>query len=144
VSSYATIGTSDAPLFFRGKEYQVRAELVGACSSSFIEFPNVLATAAFNIIKSRWFCAPGVVFPDVFAMYRPESSMAHVLFVSPFLWEDGLQTVSLPDRKVAWLLAVPISEAERAFAVEHGPKRLEELFEQRQIDIFDPDRPSGL
>ena len=44
-------------------------------------------------------------------------------------------------KSVAWLMAVPISECEYRYAEAEGPDRLEDLFEQQQIDIFDINRP---
>jgi antitoxin YqcF len=142
VSSFATIGLSDVPLMRDGREYPARVELVGACASATPGYGNMLATAAFCVINSQWFCGPGEVFPDVVSMYGASHTMKHLFFVPPFLWEDRLQTLTLPSKTVAWLLAVPISEAERLLAVEHGADRLEERFEAEQIDLYDLDRPS--
>jgi hypothetical protein len=141
VSSYATLGLSDSPLMEGKKEYPARVEFVGACQSSFSAFANVMATAAFCVINSRWFCAPGAIFPDVVREYDRESPMRHLMFVPPFLWES-LETLELKTKTVAFLLAVPISEAEMRFAEEHGPRKLEDLFEKEQIDIYNIRRPS--
>lgn len=62
----------------------------------------------------------------------------------PFLWEGQLQTIDFSDKKVAWLLAVPISEKEYLFAQQNGSNKLEDLFEQNEIDIFDIKRDSVL
>jgi antitoxin YqcF len=140
VTSYGTIGLSDAPLMRDGKEYPARLELVGACASSFTNFGNVLATAAFCIINSKWFCAPGIIFPDVVKMYAPKSPLHHLMFVPPFLWEEKLTTLEAPEKTVTWLLVVPISDSELAFAEKEGPSKLEDVFEQRGIDIFDISR----
>ncbi|TWT47583.1 suppressor of fused domain protein [Botrimarina hoheduenensis] len=142
VISYSTVGLSGWPLFKGEKEYGARLEIVGACGSAFKGFDNALSTAAFCVINSKWFCCPGVIFPDVLAMYDCSPTMRHFLFVPPFLWEDHLNTLDLDGRKVAWLLAVPISEDERAFAEANGPEKLEELFADRQIDIFNLHRSS--
>ena len=142
VSSFATIGLSDHPLIFKGKEFDARLEIVGACGSNFKNFDNVLSTAAFCVINSKWFCAPGVIFPDVLSMYDLSPTMSDLYFVPPFLWEKDLQTVNFEGKQIAWLLAVPTSKAESAFAQEKGPDRLEELFEKNQIDIYDLHRPS--
>ena len=76
-------------------------------------------------------------------MYYPNSEMKHMLFVSPFLWED-LKTIDFPNKKVAWLLAVPISGNEYLFAQDKGTDSLEELFGKGKIDIFDLERESIL
>jgi hypothetical protein len=123
----------------------VRTELVGACSSNAAVFGECLSTAAFCIIKSGWFVAPGVIFPDVVAQHKASRTMKHLLFVPPFLWEGKLETLTLEDgSEVDWLLAVPISDAEMAFAEKKGVPALEEIFEARQIDIFDLERASTL
>ena len=73
-----------------------------------------------------------------------DSLLEHILFVSPFLWEDRLKTLNFEDKKVAWLLAVPISEKEFKYAKDKGKDALEELFEEKQIDIFNLYRKSVL
>jgi len=77
-------------------------------------------------------------------MYELSKTMKHALFVPPFLWEEALETLELPERTVAWLLAVPISEAEYQFAEREGSEKLEDLFVKHQIDIFNLERESVL
>lgn len=74
-------------------------------------------------------------------MYYPDSEMEHVLFTSPFLWEK-LISLDFIDKKVTWLLAVPISTKELLFAEREGTEALEDLFEEKDIDIFDISRNS--
>lgn len=76
-------------------------------------------------------------------MYYPDSEMEHVIFTSPFLWEK-LKTIDFPDKKVTWLLALPISTKEFLFAEKEGTEALEDLFEKNDIDIFDVRRNSIL
>lgn len=142
VTSYATIGLSDAPLFYDNKQLPLRLEIVGACADIFQDFDNALGTAAFCIINSGWSCYPGAIFPDILSMYDCSDTMRHFFFVPPFLWEEGLQTMHLQTKTVTWLLAVPISENERLYAEQEGGERLENVFEQKQIDVFDLKRPS--
>jgi hypothetical protein len=89
-------------------------------------------------MKSGRRCAPGIVHPDAVRLYRPAAALAHVLFVPPFLWPLATQT--FPAKTVAWLLAVPISDGELAYARGRGAAALERAFEDRQIDVFDLDR----
>jgi hypothetical protein len=142
VTSYATIGLSEHPLMFKGKEYGARVELVGACGSAFQDFSNVIATLAFCVINSGWFCAPGIIFPDVVSMYERSKTMSDIYFAHPFLWGDGFASTLIEDHKIAWLLAVPISKDESEFAQAHGAEKLEDLFAERDIDIFDLNRAS--
>lgn len=89
VSSFSTIGVSDCQLRLEGRETGISVELVGACAARFEMFGNVLATAAFCIMNTGWFCAPGVVFPGVVRLHRATSPMQDLYFVPPFLWGDG-------------------------------------------------------
>ncbi len=143
VTSYATIGVSDVPLVMKdGKTLGVRAELVGACRSQDGRFGNALSTAAFCVINSGWFVAPGVVFPDVLAMYSEQTTMKHILFLPPLLWGNEPETLALEEKQVAWLMAVPISEAEYRYIENESVVALEGLLEKGQIDMFDLNRRS--
>ncbi len=142
VVSYGTVGLSNYPIIQDGKEFHVRLELVGACASAFDMYPKILTTAAFYIINEKWFCCPNAILQNAIDMYDNSLQMKHLLFVSPFLWEDPLATTEFDTKSVAWLLAVPISEKERLYAVEHGADDLEDLFEKKQIDIFNLSRSS--
>lgn len=142
ITSYTTIGLADYTIGYSVDDVPLRIELIGVADARFIDFPNVLASCAFHVIHEQQSCAPGTVFQNVVSMYFPDSAMAHVLFVPPFLWEGHLDTIHFPDKKVAWLLAVPISEQELQYATSHGMERLESVFEEAQIDIFDLYRKS--
>lgn len=145
VMTVASLGVSDTPLYLHDKEYPVRIEMLGCCGSKQAElFPNLVATASFYIIRNHWFCAPGIIYPDIISMYYPDSPMKHLYFTTPFLWEDSLSVTELVTKKVAFLLIVPVSESERCFAVENSPRDLENIFERENIDIFDLYRKSVL
>lgn len=139
VISYGTLGLSDHPI----REEKLRVEFVAAFGVKFEEGANVLATAAFCLIRSKWQAQPGAIFPDVVGMYRKGSDMKHLLLCSPFLW-DELVTQELSDKTVAWLLLVPISENELRFVEANGSSALEDLFVEKQIDVYDLDRRSVL
>ena len=143
VTSYSTIGLSDHSINYTVDGISLRVEIVGASTTGYEDFPNIIATCAFCIINSKYTIAHGETFHDIIKMYYPESDMKHVLFLSPFLWED-LKTLDFPNKKVAWLLAVPISDNEYMYAQEKGTDSLEELFEKEEIDILDLERESVL
>ena len=142
VTTVASLGLSDTPLLFQDKEYPVRVEILGCCSSQEDLFPNMISTASFCIIKDCWFCAPGIIFTDIVSMYYPDRSVKHMYFTSPFLWEDSLSVMNLDTKKVTFLLGVPISERERIYAEENSPRDLEHAFERESIDIFNLNRES--
>lgn len=142
LTSFATVGLSDHPLFFNENEFETRTELIGACDSNRKDFAHILATSSFFIINSKWFCAPGIIFPGVVEMHNLSKTMSDVYFTNPFLWEDKFQPLPLHGKTVAWLLAIPISKSETKFAEEFGPDKLEELFSEKDVDIFDLNRAS--
>lgn len=144
VTSYSTIGLASYSIGYTTDSIPLRVEIVGACDSSYDCFRNILASCAFNIINTKFKCHPGAVFENVVKFYIHDSLLEHILFVSPFLWGDRLKTLNFKDKKVAWLLAVPISEKEFKYAKDKGKDALEELLEEKQIDIFNLYRKSVL
>lgn len=137
LSSHSTLRLSEYAIGRDDGSGERRVELVGACATNVETFSNMLATCAFNVINSGFAIYPGAIFKDVVAMYEPAAAMRHLYFTSPFLWEPPLQTLTFGDRQVTWLLAVPISPAEMAYADRHGDAALEDLFESHQVDICD-------
>jgi len=141
VTSFSTIGLSDYSIGYSVDEKPLRVEIVGASATMFELYPNVLSTCAFNIINTKLPITHGEIFKEAVRMYYPDSEMEHVLFTSPFLWEK-LISLDFIDKKVTWLLAVPISTKELLFAEREGTEALEDLFEEKDIDIFDISRNS--
>jgi len=142
VISYATVGLSEHPLIRNGAEFSTRVELLGACGSAFPGFNRVLATVGFCIINSKWFCAPGVIFPGVLDMYGVSVTMSDIYFANPFLWGDGFKSTQINDQTTAWLLAVPVSKQETEFAKKYGSSKLEDLLSAKDIDIYNLNRTS--
>ena len=62
--------------------------------------------------------------------------MKHILLTDPFLWDDA-KSFQHDNILIAWLMAVPISETELLYANNYGVGALEELFDEKDIDIFD-------
>ena len=143
VTAYATIGLSDYPMYDDdGSEFPTRVEFVGACASDRDLFPNVLATAAFIVMRTNRLVYPGAVIPDCVSEYYKRATVPHLFFAAPFLWDEDLQTHKFGKKTVTWLLGVPITDAEGEFLVKNGDEALEALFEREQIDIFDLRRRS--
>ena len=95
-------------------------------------------------MKNRWLAAPGVVFPGLVNECGVASPLEHLMWAPPFPWEE-LGPVQVPGEvAVHWLLAVPISERERVFLVNHRFDALEQLFTERDVAYFDLSRPSLL
>jgi len=139
-TTYSTVTLHQAPNVLDGENVPV--ELAGVASTDAKTFGNLLATAALYVMKDRWLAAPGVVFPELVNQYDPSSRLEHVLWAPPFPWEQLGSVQVADDLTVHWLLAVPISEAERKFLVTHGFDALEQLFAEHELDYFDLSRSS--
>ena len=72
------------------------------------------------------------------------SPLDAILFSVPYLWGPRLEHCLLRSRHVQVIWAIPIYDAERAFAREHGADALEQRFEATGFDYLDPFRPSVL
>ncbi len=143
VTAYSTIKLSDYPMLDVDKEYPTRIELCAAFASAYAIAPNILATAAFIVMRTNRVCFPGALIENVVREYDPDSVLPHLYLTSPFLWQSDLKSLELPSGKmVTWLLAMPIAQAETNYLMAHDAESLERLFESRQIDIFDPNRES--
>jgi len=142
VTAYATVGLSDVKLA-REVDPLLGVELIGACDSDYPQFAEALSTAAFFWINDGWEPEPGACFREVVRMHFPDTELPHFFLTDPSaLWEQEFASRVIGDKTVAWLLAVPVSEAEANYAEENGPGALETLFEEHEIDITDLDRDS--
>jgi antitoxin YqcF len=120
----------------------ISVELAGACDSKFADsFFTILGSAAFCMIRAEQLLSPGDCLPGYVAEYH-KSAMEHLYFTAPFLWEEHLSSMELPDRKVLWLMAIPISEAEREYLIEHEDEKFEQLLQSHDTDFYDLDRRS--
>ena len=139
-STYSTVGLHEAPNVLEGDD--IRVEVTGVAAPGVAEFPNMLASAAFFVMKEAWLCAPGVVFPGLVSDYGLSSTMEHVLWTPPFPWEELGSVRIADDLNVHWVLAVPISERERKFLLERGYDALGALFAEHELEYFDLERES--
>lgn len=142
VNSYATIGLSDYPFGSLPGGISLGVEIVAASYQNFELFPKIITDCALSIIHSQVRFHPGAVFKNVISLHFPDFDMKHILFVPPYGWEQEFLTLELLSKQVAWLMALPISEAEWKFYKETESGDLEDLFEEQQIDVFDLKRRS--
>lgn len=105
---------------------------------------SVLATVAFHVMKHGLRIAPGLLFEQVIAEYFPGHSLPHVMLVAPFQWESGMTKVPLASKTIYPLVGVPISDAERDYAVARSPRELEQAWASQRVNVFDWDRASAV
>lgn len=144
LSTYSTIGLSEYPIAIADKQgREIRVEFIGMCGSDFTEFPNILASCAFNIIKDHYSCAPGMVNLNVIDEYYSGLEMRHIYYTIPSYW-DNLQGHLIGDHIVNWLFAIPISDNELNYLNENGIEAFEELLENSNTEVYDIYRRSIL
>lgn len=117
-TTYATASLHAFPNLLDGED--IRVELLMTASES-PDAANMVATAAFCVMKDGWLAAPGVVFPDIVREYIPSTTVPHVMWSEPFSFK-GLSPMLVPglDHEVHPLQAVPIAASEWQFLLENG------------------------
>lgn len=142
-----TIGLSDHPneIEMNNNSFKnIPIELLIAGYTESKMLTSILSTAGFYITNNGWECQPGSVFMQIIELYFETSEMKHIMFISPFLWEDKLKPLKLETKIVHWLLCIPISDKELEYKMENGASALEDIFEEKDIDIFDINRKSAI
>ena len=136
--SYSTLTLHVVPN--KIEDDDIRVELSGVAETGATDFPNLLATAAFYVIKNRWKAGPGIVFPSLLQEYSLSKTLEHLLWVEPFEWTQ-LGSVDVGGGlSVHWLLGVPISESERQYLLDNGYWKFEALMIEREVDYWDLNR----
>lgn len=141
LTTYCTIGLSD----YTDDHYDVSpplgVEIVAV--SNLPDFGEVVSTAAFCVINSGYHARPGGAFPGVVRLHHPDTTVPNLMFAAPYLWDDdALRSRVYGDKTVAFLQALPISDAETQYLLDHGPDALEDLFKEHDPDFVDLQRPS--
>lgn len=145
VKLYGTIGISDYSNKIEMKDDSVKnipIEFLISGYKKFEKISNIISTCGFYLSKNGWNCQLGSVYKNMVEMYYPNLEMKHVLFLMPFLWENKLEPLKLHNKTVRWLLAIPISESELIYRNENGLTALENIFEEKEVDIFNLERKS--
>jgi hypothetical protein len=143
IISYSTIGLSDYPMFKDGHEIPLRLEIAGAAAIRDTLFANALSSAAFYIMRTRKFVQAGSVLPSYVKEYISEATVPHLYFTEPSIWPAGLPNLDCGTKTVRWLMAVPISDAERQLLQARGDAALEMALAEKQVDIFNLRRESA-
>jgi antitoxin YqcF len=140
VTTWATIGLSDAPTGLVMDGVPLGVELLFSSNSVNSRAPNILSTCAFNIINSKMKSEPGAIYPRVIEMYYKNIDLKHILLSNPYLW--NIETQKFETKIVAWLLVVPITDGEYDIAERHSVDQLTRALEARRVDIFNLRRKS--
>ena len=118
----------------------IRIELISAVDEQYTEI--MAETLSFLILcldTDKAFYRPGMVVDNAI----PENDitlMRDIYLCSPFLWEDGFQSLQIEDSNVAFLYALPITKAERAFFDTHDVNDFEKMLSDNNVKYFDLSR----
>lgn len=74
----------------------------------------------------------------------PRSALTSLLVSTPYPFGPELEHCDDPRGHVQILWLLPITEAERTYANEHGLEALEQRFDAQAIEYWKPDRPSAV
>lgn len=139
--SYATVGLSDYPDDSYEVDPPLGVEIITV--SNLPDFGEVVSTAAFCVINSGYRVQPGAIFPGVVRLHHPDTTVPNLMFVDPYLWDDeDLASRVYGEKTVAFLQAVPVSDAETEYVLENGSDALGALFEEKDPDFIDLQRAS--
>jgi len=122
---------------------ELRAELMVRSRSNDPVVCNVLSTLAFYLLKDKWQANPGTIFENMVSMYLPETDLPHIFFTAPFEWEEWGK-VTLSDRVIHPLLAIPVSNAEADLVTKNSGQDLEALWNSCRTDVFNWSRASAV
>ncbi|MDO5337001.1 MAG: suppressor of fused domain protein [Eubacteriales bacterium] len=142
IHTLATIGLSSMDIGMTVQNYDLKVELMLAGIPNNTMLGNILSTIAFQIMDIGT-CRYGMLIPDVIAEYMPNHAMKHVVLMSPVFW-NKYKVFTSETEKVAWLLAVPVSDRERKYILTNGIEVFDRLLGKKKADIFNLVRTSIL
>ncbi|AZZ41015.1 suppressor of fused domain protein [Acidipropionibacterium jensenii] len=125
-----------------GESLEIRAELMAVGLPDSDVMGKVLGSCAFAVLQDHWMMAPGVVFGDVVSLYDPQTTTPHIVWCHPFTATE-LGAVDIEDDlTVHWLVAMPITEAERQWLEAHDYDAFANLLDEHEVTYSDLRRKS--
>lgn len=138
LTAFSTMGLHTTINLLDGKDIRVEFVVVAPTGTERVE--NLIAHAAFQVVKDAWLAAPGGVYPGLVTEYGLSEGLPHLMLTSPFPFAN-LARVSVEDAPtVHWLLAFAIAETERLYLYDHGLDAFEQLLEERDTPYWDLSR----
>jgi len=140
--THSTLGLFEHSIGLDGGAKPLRAELMLTLRADDIAAPKILSTCAMDVINDKIAIRPGSLLVGAVSLYRVGLAMTDILVVSPFIW--AIPAIELSDKTVGWLAAIPISEAERNYAMEKGGDALDRVLGEKGAEVFNLERASVL
>lgn len=127
-----------------GSAHQPPVEILIDSLQPEMPLEQLLSTVAFSIQQEQLTIRPGAVCEGLVAKLHPGTALAHLLFVPQFQWDYAMSEAVLPEATIYPLLAIPVSAMELAYLHRIGYGSLEHLWERREINLLDWQRPSAV
>ena len=145
LSSHATIGLWRTPLTALKIPETQRLELVGIFETNKEGCREVLASAAFRIMRTKKYLSSGNVIQDCLHEWYPKASVPHLYFVDAIHWSfPQLKPAAMGPLTIRFLQAIPIAESEYQFLQEHGSRALESKLLGSSAHIWDLKRQPAI
>ena len=122
-------------------ERKLRVELISAVASSYEDLmSSVLVSLVARMGDPKCEYKPETIISNVISL--DGSEMKHVYLCDPFLWKNGLPSISVDGYTIAFLYVLPISDAEVRYLTEFGSQEFENNLEARNVAYYDLGRSS--
>lgn len=124
-------------------ERKLRVELISAVSTGYEDLmSSLLVSLVKRMDDPKCEYKPQTIISNVISLGGSE--MKHIYLCDPFLWANGLPSISIDGLTVAFLYVLPISEAEARYLSEFGPNEFENALEAKNVAYYDLGRISSV
>ncbi len=145
LSSLATIGLWRTPLPSPKVLETQRLELVGIFETNKEGCRQVLAAAAFRVMRTKKYLTHGNTIQDCLHEWYPKASVPHLYFVDAAQWSfPQLKPSVMGALTIRFLEAIPIAESEFQFLQEHGSRALESKLLGASATLWDLKRSPAI
>jgi hypothetical protein len=139
LTSLVTVGLSQTVLTGTAQ----RLELAGIFPTDKEGCREVLAAAAFKVMRTHQAIQPGTVQLNCLHDWYPKANVPHLYFVEAEHWNfPQLQPIDMGSFTVKFLQALPITEAEKELVEQQGGMGLESLLLGAAANLWDLRRAS--
>ncbi len=143
LSSLATLGLWRTPLVGLRKGESFRIELVGISETAREGCREVLASAAFRVMRTHQVILPGTVLLNCLHDWYPKASVPHLYFVEARRWSfPTLHPAKMGSLEVHFLEALPVTEEEAQHVASYGGQALEAKLLGASANLWDLRRES--
>ena len=133
----STLGLSNHETGLFVGDQPLGVELYSAAYPETVELRDLMATVSFQLFGGFNSVRPKAVLPSALSSAESwcDSVLPHAILSDPFF--GGVTAQEYPDRTVAWLYVLPITDQELALIGEIGVEAVLEKMEAQQIDCLD-------